>query len=165
MWKNSGKFSGHTVDFVTRFSLASVYVWVPADVVFVVRFPWNGWGFFNEIVAGFVSRIVLQDDATCEFETRTRNGQHTFWQISSCLYRRTNLVKLEIGMQSDSRFISKIVVVWSKAIIATSILSRISKGLSYRLIICYLEFCQHRLQFISIYVNAKTSFQLVINKW
>ena len=27
--------------------------------------------FFNEIVAYFVSRIVLQDNATCEFETRT----------------------------------------------------------------------------------------------
>ena len=32
-------------------------------------------GFFNEIVAGFVSRIVLQDDATCEFETRTLNTE------------------------------------------------------------------------------------------
>ena len=68
-------------------------------------------GFFNEIVAGFVSRIVLQDDATCEFETRTLNKERAAHVLAdfSCLYRRTNLVKLEIGMQCDNRFISKIV--------------------------------------------------------
>ena len=62
---------------------------------------------------------------------------------------------------------SKIVAVGSKEIIATSISSQISKGvsISYRLITYYLEFCQHRLRFISVYVNTKTSFQLLINKW
>ena len=33
-----------------------------------------------------------------------------------------------------------------------------------RLITYCLEFCQHRLRFISVYVNKKTSFQLLINK-
>ena len=74
MWKNSGKFSGHTVDFVTRFSLASVCGYLRTSVwsrVFheMVVF------FFNEIVACFVSRIALQVDATCEFETRTLNTE------------------------------------------------------------------------------------------
>ena len=162
MWKNSGKFSGHTVDFVRRFSLASVCGYLRTSFwsrVFheMVVF------FFNEIVACFVSRIVLQVDATCEFETRTLNKERAAHVLAdfSCLYRRTNLVKLEIGMQCDSRFISKIV----ERSLRLQFHHKYRRDSQIARLITYcLEFCQHRLRFISVYVNKKTSFQLLIKK-
>ena len=72
VWKNSWKFSGHTVDFVTRLSLASVCGYLRTSFCSRVFHEMVVVFFFNEIVACFVSRIVLQDNAT----TRDQNVEH-----------------------------------------------------------------------------------------
>ena len=50
MWKNSGKFSGHTVDFVTRFSLASVCGYLRTSF-------WSR--VFHEMVVFFLTKSLL----------------------------------------------------------------------------------------------------------
>ena len=146
--------------------LFSLCVWVPADVVFVVRFPWNGWVFLTKSSLASYQELFCKITllASSRPERWTRNVQRTFWQISNAFI--VGLTSSNLKSECNA-IVSNIVAVWSKEIIATSISSQISKGvsISYRLITYYLEFCQHRLRFITVYVNTKTSFQLLINKW
>ena len=73
MWKNSGKFSGHTVDFVTRFSLASVCGYLRTSFCSRV---------FHEMVVVFFltkSSLASYQELFCKItlllETRTLNTE------------------------------------------------------------------------------------------